>query len=941
MTEIRDIHTNGAIRLTIIYEFSFLQQYEEHAIAHIRGLLSEDQELKDINEEHIVQIYGNKNHILFEGVIQKISIFERGVSHKEIEIALISKSICYDQEKRTRSFQNVSMTYKQLTKNICENVMWHSEKRNTIGKPLIQYYETDWEFTKRITSHVHEKIYPTIGAQSYSIGVGYDAKIEAIDVNVLKYKLKYSADHLEKEQSDQRDYLFYEIESTEDVELGSKIKFKNKEGIIFEKKGKLHNGVLIFIYKVGGKVFIQKPYQFNQNFIGRTILGSVLSTKNETVRVKLEIDKTQMESEAYDYSYEPETGNIMYAMPMKGTKVSLYFGDCDERTGRVINCIRTNSGESCSAMQNSDNKIFTTEFQKQMVLGKKQIVFAENGNSDQSPMLKLDDETGICIYSNKKISLFANELIKAQGLNLGLCGKAKVEIGQEYSFVGEPDVSVTISDFNIDILAQDAEAQLTKCYIYPEICDAPEVVHCQDTWKKVLTGILVAVAVAVVVAAVVAAVVTCPAVVAAVPMLAAEAVTFGSVFSAGVVAGSLAGSVAVGVKAYEDEKNDTSGSYLDYMKIAAANSGPAAFTGAISFAGIEALEIFNLSSKQKLFAAGSYLLGDTNLSYMGTQFFMGDSIDPSTMVINSALALITFGLTEKLPIKGLNEGVHGQVRKWLDHAVDWLGEEADESRFVQELYLLAMTEGDNNLHKELLEYLEKNCSSFQGRIAPEFYDKFLFNGLIPIEFSNRYGVFSMLGNLIGGSFLSSMLNSGGDSASEEIPTDEEIIEEHNESVQDRKKQQVKEYVTRGAIMKCTCGSHARILDMQRDNGFRFISTDEYPHPFTGAFQCEFGEKKNIKSFGLCSSKTNPSDKQVTLVVPQENGGTKNVTGILCEACLLGEQWFDTETNTLLPGTGELVTQKSFHACKYGGFIEFYTSGEEYHGQKENGKIIKE
>lgn len=281
MTEIRDIHTNGAIRLTIIYEFSFLQQYEEHAIAHIRGLLSEDQELKDINEEHIVQIYGNKNHILFEGVIQKISIFERGVSHKEIEIALISNSICYDQEKR-----------------------------NTIGKPLIQYYETDWEFTKRITSHVHEKVYPTIGAQSYSIGVGYDAKIEAIDVNVLKYKLKYSADHLEKEQSDQRDYLFYEIESTEDVELGSKIKFKNKEGIIFEKKGKLHNGVLIFIYKVGGKVFIQKPYQFNQNFIGRTILGSVLSTKNETVRVKLEIDKTQMESEAYDYSYEPETGNM-------------------------------------------------------------------------------------------------------------------------------------------------------------------------------------------------------------------------------------------------------------------------------------------------------------------------------------------------------------------------------------------------------------------------------------------------------------------------------------------------------------------------------------------------------------------------------------------------------------------------------------------------------
>ena len=55
--------------------------------------------------------------------------------------------------------------------------------------------------------------------------------------------------------------------------------------------------------------------------------------------------------------------------------------------------------------------------------------------------------------------------------------------------------------------------------------------------------------------------------------------------------------------------------------------------------------------------------------------------------------------------------------------------------------------------------------------------------------------------------------------------------------------------------------------------------------------------------------------------------------------MLGTVWFDTKGDANLKKDGELVIQKSFLACKYGGFIEIYTSGEEYAGELDDGQIM--
>lgn len=109
----------------------------------------------------------------------------------------------------------------------------------------------------------------------------------------------------------------------------------------------------------------------------------------------------------------------------------------------------------------------------------------------------------------------------------------------------------------------------------------------------------------------------------------------------------------------------------------------------------------------------------------------------------------------------------------------------------------------------------------------------------------------------------------------------------------------------------------------------------------GCNQCITGEENNIKNFGICSGSI--KGENVTLVKDPnvKGGGSKNrITGKGCVPELLGKVWFDTKADANLVKDGELVVQKSFLTCKYGGFIEIHTSGEEYTGELDDGQIMR-
>lgn len=78
---------------------------------------------------------------------------------------------------------------------------------------------------------------------------------------------------------------------------------------------------------------MQSPKFYNDIVSGMSLLGEVAKDDKEVVYVKLDIDEG--EGGTYPYPFRPETGNMMYCMPQVGTKVSLYFPNCDEKNAMV------------------------------------------------------------------------------------------------------------------------------------------------------------------------------------------------------------------------------------------------------------------------------------------------------------------------------------------------------------------------------------------------------------------------------------------------------------------------------------------------------------------------------------------------------------------------------------------------------------------------------
>ena len=81
------------------------------------------------------------------------------------DIRIITPTAMLDVIPRSRSFQDISMTYKQVVEDILNDTPNASAAfaeiaNQPIGKPLIQYKETDWEFIKRLASMLNTQLIP-------------------------------------------------------------------------------------------------------------------------------------------------------------------------------------------------------------------------------------------------------------------------------------------------------------------------------------------------------------------------------------------------------------------------------------------------------------------------------------------------------------------------------------------------------------------------------------------------------------------------------------------------------------------------------------------------------------------------------------------------------------------------------------------------------------
>lgn len=146
-----------------------------------------------------------------------------------------------------------------------------------------------------------------------------------------------------------------------------------------------------------------------------------------------------------------------------------------------------------------------------------------------------------------------------------------------------------------------------------------------------------------------------------------------------------------------------------------------------------------------------------------------------------------------------------------------------------------------------------------------------------------------------------------------------------------------EYLVRGALLKCSCGSHKRRMNLPTCHG---VYIGDNPVVNSGDYKTE----SNISSFGVCSSARSGEigEEKITLVVEPtaENPKGGEVSGRVCRAKFAGtEPWKNANKKVIVGDEGcHALTTNSYLECIYGGRITAETSGQEYEmKEKEKAK----
>lgn len=422
-----------------ISEFEIIKQVNEHICATMRGIIGRDEAEELLKKQKIDQEIsvtcqedGEEDKILLQGIIKEMQLKAEGMLY-EIELTANSFTCLLDQNKKFRTFQNESMSFKELVKEVIEKYTNVSVicplGGDCIGKMQIQYQETDWGFLKRIASQLHSVLVVEgcLHKAAFYFGMREGKK------NIV---LPVEACIVRDCVTDEGQYREYELESAQAAEIGDKVLYQNMQMQIYGVKIRLVNQEIKYFYQLrsSGKCG-KKPYE-NPHLAGTSLTGEVVRVKEEKLRISIREDQgEQTEKRWFDYAtvYSSPDGGGWYCMPETGDEIRLYFPDEKAEHAYVLNAVHM---ENSDERKNPDIKYIRTKRKQEIRFTPNQIKITNN----KGMSIELDDDKGISIKSSKDIILEAGKAIDINSGGLFMVkGRSAVILKQSNNMIAIRD----------------------------------------------------------------------------------------------------------------------------------------------------------------------------------------------------------------------------------------------------------------------------------------------------------------------------------------------------------------------------------------------------------------------------------------------------------------------------------------------------------------------
>ncbi len=404
-------------RFERILECRGRKAFNEHGYLIIRGIIRREKETEYFMlmqtqkkvQVTVASMEGEENN-LFYGILYDSHIcYENGVVI--LQIHLKTGSYLADISKHNRSFQGENIEYG----TIAEVCLKEYEGGNfIIGKIapeatenfLMQYQETDWEFLKRLVSISNSVLLADDETGCAKLYLGIPNFKRTHELKSDCYKVYRQEKH---GTGSGRDYLVYEVEEREIYKVGERVRFNDKELMVFAMEMNLKGSELVNTYYLIEEAGIREKQEYNRHLAGNSITGKIAGVVRDKVMIDIDTDEDNgfgRRQFPYATVYSSPDGTGWYCMPETGDKVRLYFPTENEADAYVESSVHLQ--ENVGTRDNPQEKSFMNRQKKEILFTPDSLILRNNNGIS----IELSDEQGIRILSDKAIVLKAENTIQ-------------------------------------------------------------------------------------------------------------------------------------------------------------------------------------------------------------------------------------------------------------------------------------------------------------------------------------------------------------------------------------------------------------------------------------------------------------------------------------------------------------------------------------------------
>lgn len=394
-----------------IVEMRINQSLNQHASLYLKGIIPKetgDAGVLETDDSTVITV-SDQDGIIFDGLAQDIrATFEGQVYY--LEVWGVSHTVKADTGILSRSFQDAGMSYAQIADKMAgENGLAVSVEAPplSVNNILLQYQETNWEFLKRIASHNHSVLLPSIDSPAFYFGLPKGRQKGSllsyrfsVGKNLGRYR-KYSGAGVAISPDDSMEYVVTADDSV--LSIGDTVDYEGSPLIVKDVQIHLKDAVLTCRYVLCKENGLKTPVSYHQHITGLVLPGQVLEVKDDTVKVLLCVDESQDTAAAYafpyitPYSAENHTG--LYLMPEVGDMVNIQFPTENESAAVALSSYRQMGSDRTG---NPDIKYLRTPHDKEIKITEKEILItAKTGGL----YIRLNEDNGIEIFTEHGITV--------------------------------------------------------------------------------------------------------------------------------------------------------------------------------------------------------------------------------------------------------------------------------------------------------------------------------------------------------------------------------------------------------------------------------------------------------------------------------------------------------------------------------------------------------